>query len=216
LDSELIQQIFTFIKEWIPKEASFAIVIDSQYVYYHAGRYDIHLKVGHYIESAGIAEKTITNNYRTEALVEHSSTTVSYYGIGYPIQIKEQPAAVIIILPPDYFYQHKEPLHFLTGKTDDIWFPIALEQVAYIESHLKKTWFYSNGVCYSSIHTLKALDEKLPDSFLRIHRSYIVNIQYIQQITRDHSSNFLLTLKDQTILPVSSTYTNYFRTKLGF
>lgn len=216
MDSKLIQQISTFIKEWVPKEASFAIVLGSQYVYYNAGLYDIRLKEGQYIESGGIAEKTLTNNYRTEALVEHPSTSVSYYGIGYPIQIKEQLAAVIVILPPTYFYQNKQPLRFLTGKTDEIWFPIALEKVAYVESHLKKTWFYSNGVCYSSIHTLKALEQQLPSSFLRMHRSYIVNIQYIQQITRDHSSNFLLTLKDQTILPVSSTYTNNFRTTLGF
>lgn len=216
MNSELIQQISTFIKDWIPKEASYAIVLDRQYVYYNAGMYDIHLKVGQYIESGGIAEKTLTNNHKTEALVEQSSSGNSFYGIGYPVQIKEGPAAVIVILPPTYFYQQKEPLCFLTGKSDELWFPIPLEQVAYIESHLKKTWFYSNGVCYSSIHTLKALEKQLPHSFLRMHRSYIVNIQYIQQISRDHSSNFQLTLKDETVLPVSTTYTNDFRTKLGF
>lgn len=216
MESELIQQISTFMKEWLPKEASFAIAFDSRYVYYHVGVHDIHIEVGQYIEAGSIAENTLANNYRTEGLVEQSLNNISYYGIGYPIQSKGQLAAVLVILPPTYFYQQDQPLSFLTGRIDDIWCPLPLEQVSYIESQLKKTWFYSNGVAYSSIHTLKALEHQLPNSFLRIHRSYIVNIQYIHQISRDSSSNFQVTLKDKTILPVSSTYTNHFRTRLGF
>ena len=52
--------------------------------------------------------------------------------------------------------------------------------------------------------------------FIRIHRSYIVNISYIKEISRDFSSNIQITLKDGTVLPVSQTYSANVRKKLGF
>lgn len=216
VEIEEIMQLDTFIQDWIPKDASIAIVFDKHYVYYSPGLHDINIKVGQRIEPGSIAERTFTKKCKVEAMVEEPLSNVPYYGIGYPINSNNQLGVIIVILPPSYFLKNKQTHSFLTGKIDDKWRPVPLEQVTYIESQLKKTWFYAEGIGYSSIHTLKTLDGKLPSSFLRIHRSYIVNIQYIHQILRDQTSNFLLTLKDKTILPVSSTYKNHFRTNLEF
>lgn len=50
-------------------------------------------------------------------------------------------------------------------------------------------------------NTLKALSEELPDSFIQVHRSYIVNIHYIQSIFSNR-----LELKDGTEIPVSRSF----------
>ena len=58
---------------------------------------------------------------------------------------------------------------------------LPIEEISHIESLQKKTWFYANDQGYQSIYTLKDLSYQLPNSFLRIHRSYIVNISYIMK-----------------------------------
>ena len=79
----------------------------------------------------------------------------------------------------------------MTGKQEDEWNPIPIEKVSYIESLQKKTWFYANKEPYKTNIPLKDLQLRLPDNFLRIHRSYIVNISFIDRITRDFSSNLM-------------------------
>ncbi|MEG0440660.1 MAG: LytTR family DNA-binding domain-containing protein, partial [Solibacillus sp.] len=64
--------------------------------------------------------------------------------------------------------------------------------------------------------TLKELQTRLPNTFIRIHRSYIVNICSIKKISRDLTSNFIVLLKDGTELPVSQSYINSLRALLEF
>lgn len=61
------------------------------------------------------------------------------------------------------------------------------------EKHLKQT-------------TLKRLEEKLPEQmFVRVHRSYILNITAIARIEAYSKDTYLALLKDQTKIPVSRT-----------
>lgn len=148
--------------------------------------------------------------------VEESILGTAYYGIGYPIKFGGNEGVLVIILPPDYLVRKKEPIRFLTGKIDETWKPVPIDQVSHIESSQKKTWFYTEQETYCSIHTLKNLKHQLPDIFLPIHRSYIVNINYIEEISRDIASNYQLTLRDGSVLPVSQNYTASVRERLGF
>lgn len=64
-----------------------------------------------------------------------------YYGIGYPIDLHGQPAALLVILPPNHHLAVKEPFRFITGKQQDEWAPIAIEKVSHFESLNKKAGF---------------------------------------------------------------------------
>ena len=129
---------------------------------------------------------------------------------------KAKPGALIVILPPNYHVLRHEPFRFLTGKQEEEWCPVAIEEIAYIESLQKKTWFYVASEQFCTSYTLKDLQLRLPKTFLRIHRSYIVNIPSIQRISRDITSNLVLTLRDGTELPVGQTYMADVRKALGF
>lgn len=204
------------MKDWIPKEASIAISADYTYLHYISGVHDIRIQKGQKIEKGSIAEAVMKKKCKVEKLMDDSIFGVPYYGIGYPINLEGKEGVLIIILPTTYHFLKKQPLHFLTGKTKEYWRPIAIEEIAYIESLQKKTWFYTNGESYHAHHTLKDLCYQLPDHFIRIHRSYIINILYILEISRDDASSIQITLKDGTILPVSQTYALHVRKKLGF
>lgn len=51
---------------------------------------------------------------------------------------------------------------------------------------------------YTVKRTLKELEQELDESFYRIHRSYLVNLRFVKQVTKS-----TVTLKDGTQLPLS-------------
>ncbi|MEK3935582.1 LytTR family DNA-binding domain-containing protein [Sporosarcina sp. FSL W7-1349] len=214
MKKEILHQYTGLLKDWIPKDASLAIAAGDRYIYYAAGLHDILLKEGQAVQPGSLADRTIQKGVKVEDLMNDTWFGVPYYGISYPIDVQGTPGALIIILPPNY--QVLETYQYLTGKQEDEWCPIAIEQVTHIESMQKKTWFYAEEEQYSTSRTLKELQIRLPKNFLRIHRSYIVNISYIGKITRDFSSNFIVQLKDGTELPVSQKYMGELRMTLGF
>ena len=213
---EQLKQYSLLMEEWVPKDASIAIAAGDQYIYYQAGGHDLHLKAGQKIQSNSIADLVLKKGCRTEAVLEDVLFQVPYYGIGYPIEINGEKAALVVILPPHLAVPITSLYKFLTGKQEDEWKPISIEKVSHIESLQKKTWFYANKEPYKTTIPLKDLQLRLPDNFLRIHRSYIVNISFIDRIVRDFSSNLLIQLLDGTELPVSQSYMADVRGALGF
>ena len=216
LTKESIQQLISVMQDWIPKDASIAIAFDNCYLHYISGMHDIRIEKGQTVEKGSIAEKVFRKQCKVEGLVDHTIVGIPYYGIGYPIKIDEELGVLVVILPPTYHFLKRQSLSFLTGKTEHSWHPVPIDRVSHIESMQKKTWFYSEDDAYHSIFSLKNLTYQLPESFIRIHRSYIVNISYIAEITRGISSSIELTLRNGAVLPVSQTYSNEVRTKLGF
>ena len=85
---------------------------------------------------------------------------------------------------------------------------IPLRQIEMVESNLHNLCFiiYVRSVekKYTMAAKLNDIQEILPDDFVRIHQSYLVNIRYIKEI-----SNYQVTLSTGKILPVArSKYKN--------
>jgi len=147
-------------------------------------------------------------NIREEIL--HQITSLQ--GDWMPIEINGEQATFVVIHTPDQI----NSLRMLTGKLNDEWYPVPIEQITHIESYQKKTFFYTEDGQFCISSTLKELEKRLPEIFLRIHRSYIVNTARILRISRDFSSNLVVTLVDGTELPVSQSYVNDVKCVLGF
>ncbi|WP_372869101.1 LytTR family DNA-binding domain-containing protein [Planomicrobium okeanokoites] len=216
MEKGLVEQISRIMGDWLPKEASIAVAIENSYVYFKAGELDLRIQEGDPVPAGSVAEMTFKKKGKVERLVENSPLGFPYYGIGYPVEYAGQAAALVVMLPPNHILAKKPQLRFLTGKLEENWRPVPLERVTHIESSQKKTWFYSEEEAYSTIYTLKELKHQLPDYFLPVHRSFIVNINYIEGIARDVSSNYVLTMKDGSLLPVSQNYAGSIRELLGF
>ncbi|WP_282020538.1 LytTR family DNA-binding domain-containing protein [Planomicrobium okeanokoites] len=216
MEKGLVEQISRIMGDWLPKEASIAVAIENSYVYFKAGELDLRIQEGDPVPAGSVAEMTFKKKGKVERLVENSPLGFPYYGIGYPVEYAGQAAALVVMLPPNHILAKKPQLRFLTGKLEENWRPVPLDRVTHIESSQKKTWFYSEEEAYSTIYTLKELKHQLPDYFLPVHRSFIVNINYIEGIARDVSSNYVLTMKDGSLLPVSQNYAGSIRELLGF
>ncbi|ANQ53033.1 hypothetical protein XJ44_00520 [Thermosipho affectus] len=83
-----------------------------------------------------------------------------------------------------------------------------IEKILYIESFGKTATAITLEKEYK-IHKLNigTLEKKLPDSFLRVHKSFIVNMNKLKKITKERK-NLLLKLGDscEITIPVSKKY----------
>ncbi|MCY8533414.1 LytTR family DNA-binding domain-containing protein [Bacillus vallismortis] len=60
---------------------------------------------------------------------------------------------------------------------------------------------------YTVSDTLVVIEKKLPDAdFIRVHRSFVVNTEYIKEIQPWFNSTYNLMMKDGSKIPVSRTY----------
>lgn len=216
MEHNVLEQMGFIIGDWIPKEASIAIAVEGRYIYCKEGIQRLPIVEGQPVLAGSIADQVGKEGKRIEKLVDAAVAGWPYYGIGYPVQIGGMSGVLVVILPADYPLRQKEPLKFLTGKMEEAWRPVPVERISHIESSQKKTWFYAEEETYCSIHTLKNLRSQLPDYFLPVHRAYIVNIHYIEEISRDLASNLGLTLKDGSVLPISQNFAAEVRDRLGF
>ncbi len=213
---DISQQYILMMQDWVPADSSFAIAVDNSYIYFHSGHQNIHLEIGQQVMPGSIAEQVLRTQKKTDAILDNSLFDTPYYGMGYPIYIDHKPAALVVVLPSTFTKKKTEPFQFLTGKQEEEWKPVAIDRISHIESLQKKTWFYVEKEQFKTNITLKELQLRLPTYFIRIHRSYIVNIYFIKKMARDLTSNFIVTLIDGSELPVSQSYINNLRSALEF
>ena len=85
---------------------------------------------------------------------------------------------------------------------------VSLKQIVYVESKSEYLKLHlDNGEKLMFLMSMKKLADILPaDSFLRIHRSYIVNMNKVQEI-----SKMRIKLSDDTLLPISDMYKDELR-----
>lgn len=83
---------------------------------------------------------------------------------------------------------------------------VALQDIAYLKADNNTTDIQmENGKTVNAYKTLKHFENTLPFYFLRIHKSYIVNINHVSRI---HFSKSKCYLNYNEILPFSLTYKN--------
>ena len=92
---------------------------------------------------------------------------------------------------------------------------IEIHKITHIESRSEYVRIFSEDVKpVMTLGSLKSYEEKLPsEMFMRIHRSYIVNLSKVAAIERRH-----IVLKDKTAVPIGESYnkllTDYLSVKL--
>lgn len=105
----------------------------------------------------------------------------------------------------------------VTLKTTDGWVPVPFSKVMYLEAKDKKTYVNSEELTGTHKYSLQEFEYLLPkDSFIRCHRSFIVNVNHIKAIYPDTHSTFVLSMDNGERVPVSQSYASYFRKLLGF
>ena len=102
---------------------------------------------------------------------------------------------------------------FLTFKTDYRTIRVEPDRIRYVESMSEylKIWLEDSDAPLVVLYSLKRLAEQLPsDRFLRIHRSYLVNLSRVWEYSRN-----MVVLDGEVTLPVSDMYRAALKEALG-
>jgi two-component system LytT family response regulator len=81
-----------------------------------------------------------------------------------------------------------------------------VQDILYLKAEKDYTRIHIAGQSYLGSQGISVLEKRLdPQRFLRVHRSYIVNIYHVKEVYRDISKTFLV-LNDQTEIVVGRSY----------
>ena len=97
-------------------------------------------------------------------------------------------------------------------KTDYRIVKVNISDIRYVEgmSEYLKVWLEGEPKPIITLLSMKKLEEKLPEHFMRIHRSYIVNLNKIQEVNRNR-----VILDSTTYLPIGDLYKETFQAYLN-
>ncbi|MBY0573312.1 MAG: LytTR family DNA-binding domain-containing protein [Undibacterium sp.] len=80
-------------------------------------------------------------------------------------------------------------------------FPVNIKDIAYLKSDAKYTAIYVENKTYLVRLGISELAEKLdPSRFVRIHRSVLINLDFVDSMRTDEQSQLQLQMRDGTVL----------------
>lgn len=94
---------------------------------------------------------------------------------------------------------------------------LPLKDILYMEASDDYVFFYTESEKFIKTQTLKSLERGLDgDCFVRIHRSYIVQVDLINKIEPYEKEGHVVILKSGVVLPISKTGYPKLKAALGF
>ena len=96
-------------------------------------------------------------------------------------------------------------------RSDFRWYRICYVDIMYVEALSDYIIVRTTDKQYIVHSTMKGIENKLPDdTFVRVHRSFIVNLDHIEYL-----EDTTLIIKDKTI-PVGASFKESFMSRLNF
>ena len=88
---------------------------------------------------------------------------------------------------------------------------VSISDIRYVEamSEYLKVWLSSESKPIITLLSMKKMEERLPNTFMRIHRSYIVNLTKIQEVNKNR-----IIMDAETYLPIGDLYKEAFQAYL--
>jgi two-component system LytT family response regulator len=110
-----------------------------------------------------------------------------------------------------------EKLHRVVIKKSGRIHVFSTSEINFLEAQDDYVMIYTGEGKYLKQQTMKYFEKHLdPEQFIRVHRSYIVNISRIERIEPYEKSNFILILKDGNKIPVSRSGMQQLKENLDF
>ena len=96
-------------------------------------------------------------------------------------------------------------------KTDYRIVKVNISDIRYIEgmSEYLKVWLDTDAKPIITLLSMKKMEERLPANFMRIHRSYIINLNKIEEVNKNR-----VILDKDTYLPIGDLYKEAFQSYL--
>ncbi|WP_203363443.1 LytTR family DNA-binding domain-containing protein [Bacillus sp. REN10] len=216
MDNLTVTSIMDVMRTFLPYNTSVAVSDSEKFIYYQASKLvDLQIRPGEPFKKGGVTGKAISEKHTVSEYIDSEVYGTPYYAMAVPLFNNDEVIGAVTTIFP----AKPSPIstNFFTIKAEDRWYPIPYKDVIYLEAESRKTKV--QAVHREGYHkmNLTELEFLLPvDHFIRVHRSYIVNVNFIQEIQPDSHSTFLLIMKNKMKIPVSQTYSSLFRKALNY
>ncbi len=117
-------------------------------------------------------------------------------------------------LPVDYAKSNLEQARIVVKNGTDIKI-VSLDTVQYIEAYDDYVKIHIDDKYHVKKQTMGYYEKNLPDQFMRIHRSYILNIDYLSKIESFEKNSYVAILKNGKRVPISRTSYSEVKQRLG-
>ena len=200
--------------ELFSDEVSIAVSDTKQYIYYRPSkRIDLKIKAGDPVKEGTIAHKALQTRQKASEFIDRGVFGVPYHGMAVPFEEDGELAGCVMAIYPSY----TEGKSVVTVRSQDGWKPVPFADVISLEVKDRKTHVHAADFSGTNKNSLQEFEFLLPrENFIRCHRSFIVNVHHIEEIFPDTHSTFVLAMDNGSRIPVSQSYSSYFRKLLGF
>jgi two-component system LytT family response regulator len=93
---------------------------------------------------------------------------------------------------------------------------VPFQDITYLETYGDYVWIYTEKGRFLKQKTMKEFEHLLPSTFLRVHRSFLVNITFIQKLELYEKNSYQLLLKNGVRLSVSKSGFKELKETLGW
>ena len=111
-------------------------------------------------------------------------------------------ATILEVLKEFYNQKEEKKMTSITVKKGDKLIFIKLEEVTHFEADEKYVTVYTDKEIHLIEQSLSQLELKLPDFFMRVHRSIILNKNQVVEVQKYFNSRFVITLNN----PIENQY----------
>jgi hypothetical protein len=214
MESITVVSMLDVIGELFSDEISIAVSNTKEYIYYRPSkRIDLKIRPGDPLKEGTIAYKAVASQQKVSEFINRDLFGIPYHGMAVPFLHEGKIEGCVTAIFPAL----TDGKSVVTVKTYDGWKPIPFGDVVHLEARDKKTHVYTAEYEGTHKYSLQEFEYLLPkDYFIRCHRSFIVNVNHIEEIFPDTHSTFLLAMGNGERVPVSQSYSSYFRKLLGF
>ena len=127
------------------------------------------------------------------------------------LRLKERSALTVspeTPLPTFPEREGEEENDFVFLKTEYRIVKVSIADIRYVEamSEYLKVYVEGENKPIVTLLSMKRIEERLPDNFMRIHRSYIVNLKKIQEVNKNR-----VIMDNDTYLPIGDMYKETFQ-----
>ncbi len=104
--------------------------------------------------------------------------------------------------------------HIFVQKSEKL-FNLPVEEIIYLEASGDYTVISTKSDQFVSSSGIGKLEELMnPDTFIRVHRSTIVNLKFLKEIERHFNGGMIVKMQNAKTFPVSRTYAKMIRKKV--
>lgn len=105
---------------------------------------------------------------------------------------------VLQVLENLSLFAPRKPMTSITVRKGDKMVFVKLEDVAYFKAEDKYVSLFTSGGKEMIINqSLAELEEKLPENFMRVHRSFVLNKNYVQEVQASFNCRYVIVLNDR-------------------